>query len=146
MLPGFVLAVDPGTAKMGWALVDGLGKAHAQGVIRMDGWAGELGRCLENREVSFVVIGDGTNRSNMEEELSRLLPESKLAVVDEKESTVEAWQLKRHEEAGGNPFRIVRFMLMQLFSPVPVDDYAARILAGRFLEKQRLGRIENERL
>lgn len=145
MVPGFVLAVDPGTSKMGWALVDSLGKAHAQGIIRMDGWTGELGRTLAGREISVVVIGNGTNRSNMEEELSRLLPETTLAVVDEKESTVEAWQLKRHEEAGGNPFRQFTFMLGQMFSPVPVDDYAARILAERFLKKRNAGRIEDRR-
>jgi RNase H-fold protein (predicted Holliday junction resolvase) len=135
VLPGFVLAVDPGTSKMGWALVDGMGKNHAQGIIRMEGWIGELGRILEDRDVSVVVLGNGTNRSNMEEELSRLLPGTRFAVVDEKESTVEAWQLKRKEEAGGNPIRQVLFLARQLFSPVPVDDYAARILAERFLRK-----------
>ena len=145
MVPGFVLAVDPGTSKMGWALVDNMGTAHAQGIIRMDGWTGELGRTLAGREIAVVVIGNGTNRSNMEEELSRLLPETTLAVVDEKESTVEAWQLKRREEAGGNPFRQFTFMLGQMFSPVPVDDYAARVLAERFLKKRDAGRIEDRR-
>ena len=141
MLPGFVLAVDPGTSKMGWALVDGKGATHAQGIIRMEGWSGELGRVLEGRDISVVVIGDGTNRSNMEEELSRLLPEATLAVVNEKESTVEAWQLKRQEEAGGNPFRHLAFLFRQMFMPVPVDDYAAQVLARRFLEgKQGAGR------
>jgi RNase H-fold protein (predicted Holliday junction resolvase) len=137
MLPGFVLAVDPGTSKMGWALVDTLGKAHAQGIIRMDGWSGELVHTLAGRDISVVVLGDGMNRSNMEEELSRLLPQATLAVVDEKESTVEAWQLKRQEEAGGNPFRQLAFLFRQMFTPVPVDDYAARILAERFLENER---------
>ncbi len=135
MLPGFVLAVDPGTSKMGWALVDTFGKAHAQGIIRMDGWSGDLGSRLQGRDIRVVVLGDGMNRSNMEEELSRLLPEATLVVVDEKESTVEAWQLKRQEEAGGNPFRQFAFLIRQMFTPVPVDDYAARILAQRYLEE-----------
>jgi RNase H-fold protein (predicted Holliday junction resolvase) len=137
MLPGFVLAVDPGTSKMGWALVDGKGETESQGIILMEGWMDELGRLLQDRNVFVVVMGDGTNQSNMEEGLSRLLPQTQFVVIDEKESTVEAWQLKRQEEAGGNPFRQLAFFFCQLFAPVPVDDYAARVLALRYLKKSR---------
>jgi len=139
MLPGFVLAVDPGTSKMGWALVAGNGDTEAQGIIRMEGWIGELGQVLDKRDLQIVVIGSGTNQSNMEEALSRLLPQTKFVVVDEKESTVEAWQLKRREEAGGNPFRQLAFLFRQLFAPVPVDDYAAVVLARRYLKMYQSG-------
>lgn len=91
---------------------------------------------LDRKErIRTVVLGDGTNRLNIEQGLSRLLPHAALAVVDEKESTVEAWKLKRTEEAGLNPWKVTVFMLRQLFSPVPVDDYAARVLALRYLKQ-----------
>lgn len=137
MLPGFVLAVDPGTSKMGWALVDGMGKTESQGIILMEGWMDELGTLLNGRDIFVVVMGDGTNQSNMTEGLSRLLPQTQFVVIDEKESTVEAWQLKRQEEAGGNPLRQLAFFFRQLFAPVPVDDYAARVLALRYLKRSQ---------
>ena len=56
-------------------------------------------------------------------------------VIDEKGSTVDAWKLKRIEEVGRDPFRGLWFTLVQLFTPMPVDDYAARVLAQRYFER-----------
>ena len=65
----------------------------------------------------------------------RLLPQVKIVLVDETASTVDAWQLKREEEAGANPFRQLVFILRQLFTQMQVDDYAARVLAQRYLKQ-----------
>jgi hypothetical protein len=74
----------------------------------------------------------------MQRGLERLFPQAAIAKVDETASTVAAWELKRAEEAGRNPLRILWFTLLQLFQPAPVDDYAARVLAQRYLA-QRAG-------
>ena len=134
MSPGLVLAIDPGTVKLGWALVDKMGIASGQGVIPFTDWDSQLRRLVSLDEVSVVVLGDGTNRVNIKQGLSRLLPQAEIVLVDETASTVEAWQLKREEEAGANPFRQLVFILRQLFVQMQVDDYAARILAQRYLQ------------
>ena len=126
-----ILAIDPGTSKVGWAVVDNSGKVIDQGIEFLDRRTGRLGELADPPAVRTVVIGNGTNRVNIEAEARRLFPQAAIEVVDETASTVEAWKLKRTEEAGRNPLKGLMFTLRQLFSPVPVDDYAARVLAMR---------------
>ncbi len=136
MSPGLILAIDPGTTKLGWALVELQGAVRGQGVIPFLDWEPRLIELVAVDRVAVAVIGDGTNRVNIERGLERLYPQAKLVKVDETASTVDAWRLKRSEKAGSNPFRLFWFTLGQLFRPVPVDDYAARVLAERYLKRQ----------
>jgi RNase H-fold protein (predicted Holliday junction resolvase) len=131
-----ILAIDPGTSKIGWALVDNLGKAEHQGIAHIGQWEGQLQSLAARYRIETVVVGDGTNRVNMAEGAARLLPQVAIVVIDETGSTVDAWKLKRQEAAGRNPFKLLQFTLQQLFSPQPVDDYAARVLALRYLGRQ----------
>lgn len=133
MSSGYILAIDPGTSKLGWALVSPQGRPLEQGVVYTADWERQLGQTLAGREISIIVLGDGTNRLNMQQGLERLYPQAVIARVDETASTVEAWELKRAEAAGGNPFKQLWFTLRQLFQTAPVDDYAARVLARRWL-------------
>lgn len=133
LMSSVILAIDPGTSKLGWAVVSDDGQPQAQGIWAAGNWEAGLARLDGLEQIRTVVLGDGTNRMNIEQGLKRLLPVAQFAVVDEKESTVDAWKLKRTEEAGSHPLKAVRFMFMQLFQPVPVDDYAARVLALRYL-------------
>lgn len=128
-----ILALDPGERKVGWALVRPDGSAIAQGIWTADNWGERLGALPQLEQITTLVIGDGTARMNIEAKLTRLLPQCALAVVGEKESTVEGWQLKRAELSRGNPLRWLALTLGQLFSAPPVDDYAARVLALRYL-------------
>ena len=128
-----ILAIDPGTSKLGWAVVSDDGQPQAQGIWAAGNWEAGLARLDGLEQIRTVVLGDGTNRMNIEQGIARLLPVARIAVVDEKESTVDAWELKRTEEAGSHLLRALKFMFMQLFKPVPVDDYAARVLAQRYL-------------
>ena len=91
-----------------------------------------MGQLADLGAIRIVVLGNGTNRMNIEAECRRLLPQARIVVIDEKGSTVDAWKLKRSEEAGRDPFRGLWFTMVQLFTPSPVDDYAARILAERY--------------
>lgn len=77
------------------------------------------------------------NRVNIEQGLTRLLPWAPVVPVDEIGSTVEAWILKRKELSGRNPFKLLWFTMVQLFGAGPVDDYAARVLAQRYLSAGR---------
>jgi RNase H-fold protein (predicted Holliday junction resolvase) len=134
-----ILAIDPGTSKIGWAIVDYSGRAVDQGILFLDRGAGQLAELIDPPAVRTVVIGDGTNRMNIEAEARRLYPQAEIAVISETDSTVAAWQLKLKEEVGRNPFRRLVFILRQLFNPPPVDDYAARVLAERYLALRRTG-------
>lgn len=136
MSPGLILAIDPGTTKLGWALVEPEGVARGQGVIPFIDWETRLVELVAVDRVAVALVGDGTNRVNIERGLERLYPHATLVKVDETASTVDAWRLKRREEAGSNPFLQLWFTLGQLFRPVPVDDFAARVLAERYLKQK----------
>ena len=131
-----ILALDPGERKIGWALVEPDGTPVAQGIWPVDSWTRLLQQLAHIGEVDTLVIGDGTARMNIEAELARLLPQCAIAVVGEKESTVEGWQLKRVETCGSNPLKSLLFTAAQLFHAPPVDDYAARVLARRYLAQR----------
>ena len=130
-----ILAIDPGTSKIGWAVVDNSGKSAIQGIAPIEFWDNRLMEAADLGQIRVAVVGDGTNRVNIERVLERLVPQVEVVVIDEKNSTVDAWKLKREEEAGNNPLRMLLFALRQMFKPVPVDDYAARVLAIRYLER-----------
>ena len=131
-----ILALDPGERKIGWALVEADGTPVSQGIWPADTWPKLLQLLPRIGEVRTLVIGDGTARMNIEAELRRLLPQCAIAVVGEKESTVEGWQLKRAETCGRNPLKALFFTISQLFHAPPVDDYAARVLARRYLARR----------
>jgi hypothetical protein len=128
-----ILALDPGERKIGWALVHADGTPLAQGIWPVADWAKLLLGLPDVSAIDTLVVGDGTARMNIEAELRRLLPQCAVAVVGEKESTVEGWQLKRAETCGRNPLKSLLFTVTQLFHAPPVDDYAARVLARRYL-------------
>lgn len=131
--PNCVLAIDPGTAKCGMAVVrrDGgettilhrsvLSFAEAQDAMR------ELARlhCPD-----LILVGNGT----MSREYLQMVERLKMAparIVDEKSSTLAARKLYFDE----NPPRGIRRIIptsMQTPS-VPYDDYVAVILARTFL-------------
>ncbi len=133
MESNLILAIDPGTSKIGWAAVDRNGKVAGQGILRGSEWADQLAELVDVGLIRVVVIGDGTNRVNIEQGLSRLVPQAPIVPVNETGSTVDAWRLKREELTGRNPFKQLWFTLVQLFNTGPVDDYAARVLALRYL-------------
>jgi len=119
--------------KIGWALVEEDGRPAGQGILPQGQWAEELAKLAPLDQVRAVVLGNGTNRMNIEKAIARLLPQTPVATVNESESTVEAWRLKKREVAGGNVLKQLWFFLDQLLNSGNVDDYAARVLALRYL-------------
>lgn len=116
-----------------------MGKAEHQGIAHIGQWDGQLESLAARYRIETVVVGDGTNRVNIAAGIARLLPQAEMVVIDETGSTVDAWKLKRDEEVGHNPLRVVWFVLTKqlLYSHrIAVDDYAARVLALRHLARQ----------
>lgn len=136
---GLILALDPGQRKLGWALVDTEGRALRLGIWPESSWEERLQELQGSGaldQLAAVVLGDGTWRMNIEAGLRRLLPQASIAVVNEVGSTVDGWKLKREHVAGGNPFKALWFMFGQLFYAGPIDDYAAWVLALRYLKSR----------
>jgi RNase H-fold protein (predicted Holliday junction resolvase) len=134
-----ILGVDPGREKTGLAVVDFEGTIQWRAIIETARLKSEIEPLLAQWNIERVALGNSTSSNDARARLEGLL-EGKgipLEMVDEKNSTVEARAL--YFEA--HPPRGWRRLL--LFSsqvpPVPVDDFAAVVVARRSLDKAKAG-------
>lgn len=130
-----VLAIDPGSAKCGLAIV----KRHQNGTIELlwrriaprESLSEALRAALNEQPYSLVIVGSGTRSREIVKEIRDALPSMAVLVVDERDTTLQAreryWE---HNERRG--WRRLLPASMQV-PPEPVDDYVAMILAERVL-------------
>lgn len=128
-----VLGIDPGTRKAGYAVVAGDGEtALARGIEAIDAIVARVRPLIAQYGVRAIALGQGTNSAAV----STLLAPLGLAVVliDETGTTLEA----RAEYFRDHPPRGWRRLVplgLQL-PPRPIDDYAASLIARRYLQRQ----------
>ena len=127
-----ILGIDPGTRKAGYALVDSDGTVIDKGIEAIDGLTGRVGVLRGTHEIAAIALGTGTNSMVI---LQALAPfEIRIALVDEHETTLRARKLYFAD----NPPRGWRRLIpigMQL-PPRPIDDYAAVLIARRYLSDE----------
>ena len=126
------LGVDPGRSKTGLALVDGAGKILKLHIADSQNIDKEIVEFIQNSCPVQIVLGNGTNSSNIGEAVQRVLPNVEIAVVEEAHSTEEARTLYWQENPPQGWRKLVP--LGMLVPDVPLDAYAAVILVRRFLE------------
>ncbi len=134
-----VLALDPGRAKCGVAVVTDREirfRAIAQLDLllrRIESWATEF-------QVTHLVVGNGTNAGHVVEIVQAALPHLPIVVQDEIESTLEARDRYFH----ANPPRGWRRLIPRSLQvpPEPYDDFAAVVLAERFLSGEPTEEVE----
>ena len=129
----YILGIDPGSSKTGAALLDSAGNIVRMDILWMDGFAKNLTEFLQTAKPETCIIGDGTTSMKLQQTLAEVLPALEIVVCDEAHSTEEArnlyWEL--------NPPQGWRSLmpLGMLTPPVPLDAYAAVVLARRYLKK-----------
>ena len=126
------LGIDPGRSKTGLALVDGAGKILKLHIADSQNIDKEIVEFIQNSCPVQIVLGNGTNSSNIGEAVQRVLPNVEIAVVEEAHSTEEARTLYWQENPPQGWRKLVP--LGMLVPDVPLDAYAAVILVRRFLE------------
>jgi RNase H-fold protein (predicted Holliday junction resolvase) len=129
-MSGIVLGVDPGTRKVGYAFLAGDGAVLEQGIIDDLAQIGQRLQALAgSHDLRAVALGAGTNVEAMERKLEPLrVP---IVRVNEYETTLRARMLYFAD----NPPRGWRKLIplgMQV-PPRPIDDYAAVLIARRYL-------------
>ena len=126
------LGIDPGRSKTGLALVDGAGKILKLHIADSQNIDNEIVEFIQKSCPVQIVLGNGTNSSNIGEAVQRVLPNVDIAVVEEAHSTEEARTLYWQENPPQGWRKLVP--LGMLVPDVPLDAYAAVILVRRFLE------------
>lgn len=126
-----VLGVDPGRRKAGFALLDASGTVVAKGIESTDRLQARLRTFILGRQVGAIALGRGTNVRQVKAALEALGPP--IHLVDEYETTRGARSLyfADHPPRGWR-----RLLPIGLQVPRgPVDDYAAILIARRFLAR-----------
>lgn len=134
-MPKTVLAIDPGSSKVGLALVtrqdNGDIRLVWHGICPRSEAVAQVGSASEIEPYSLVVIGGGTSSKPLISELREAYPSLALLVVDERDTSFQA----RERYWEHNPRRGWRKLIpstMQMPNE-PIDDFAALILAERVL-------------
>lgn len=124
-----VLGIDPGMRKAGYALLGGGGAVVVRGIESIDQLASRVAGLVKEHPVTVLAIGAGTNGRRVSEELTKFgIP---IRLVDERETTLRARRLYYAENPPRGWQRLVPMGLR--FPPRPIDDYAAELIARRFL-------------
>ena len=126
-----VIGVDPGRSKAGYALVESSGAVVTAGVEPVERLQARLTALIAQRPIRAIALGRGTNAGPVRAALAELgLP---VHLVDEYETTRGARTLYFADHPPRGWRRLVPLGLQ--VPPRPVDDYAAVLIARRFLAR-----------
>ena len=126
-----VLGVDPGRRKAGFALLDARGNVVVSGIEPIERLPESLRRLVMERDVTAIALGRGTNAREVKAALEGLgLP---IHLVDEYETSRGARNLYFVDHPPRGWRRLLPIGLQ--VPPRPIDDYAAILIARRFLAR-----------
>lgn len=133
MTTGAVLGVDPGRDKAGFAVLDATGAVIESGVVAVGSLVERLTGLVAAGGVAAIALGCGTNAAALRERLQVL--DVPIHPVDEFETSRRARELYFQEHPPRGWRRLVPVGMQS--PPVPIDGYAAILIARRFLARDR---------
>lgn len=137
-----ILGVDPGSVKAGYALIDASGAVVVAGIEPLEQLPARLREVAAGHDVAAVALGRGTNALAIKTQLAELgLP---IHWVDEYETTRRARELYFADHPPRGWRRLIP-LGMQL-PERPIDDYAAILIARRFLTRGVEGESPNKKV
>lgn len=129
-----ILGVDPGRSKTGLALVKSNGEIYGLTIAFSESFIQELKSFCDNKHITAVVLGDGTNSDKIALLVKNVFPNLPQYFIGEAYSTEEArklyWQV--------NPPKGFKSLLpLGLLVPEePLDAYAAVVQVRRWLKQK----------
>lgn len=125
-----ILAIDPGSSKVGLAVVQSDGQVLHRAVLSLGVFPGEVEALCQRFRPQCIVMGGGTGLRALEPLLRRLLPDLPLQVVNEAYTSEEARRRYLRENPPKGWRRLIPAFLRT--PEQPYDDYVAVILAERY--------------
>ncbi|MBC5798735.1 MAG: pre-16S rRNA-processing nuclease YqgF [Candidatus Eremiobacteraeota bacterium] len=134
MTERIILGIDPGTRKCGFAVIAaGVAAPLELGIVPTPELGATVARLVRQYPLTTIALGGGTHTAPVGATLQGFgLP---VDVVDERETTLRA----RHRYFTVNPPRGWRRLVPRgmLLPPVPIDDFAALLIAERLVDSRR---------
>ena len=130
-----IIAIDPGTKKCGYAVVDSNLSVLQREVIFTEKIAKTIEDSLNIYKINKIILGNGTNYKNIEKRLKNHFPRLKIILIEEEFSTLEARKkyFKAHPPRG--IFKLIPLSLR--VPPCHYDDFVAVILAEKYFKISR---------
>jgi len=131
-----VLGIDPGTRKVGYAIApDPTSAPLALGIVPIDTLIDRVVPLISQHRVTAVALGHGTNADSLARSIASLgLP---VHVVDETDTTYRARALYFADNPPRGWRRLIPLGLQ--LPPRPIDDYAALLIARRYIRRGSAG-------
>jgi len=126
-----ILAIDPGKYKCGLAILGFDKTIFEKQIIKRTAIITATLAYFNKYQILTVVVGDSSNGRSLAKEFAK--QNISVALIDEKNSTLEARELYWQESPPKGLWKLLPQSLR--IPPRPVDDYAAVILAQRYLSK-----------
>jgi len=127
-----IIAIDPGTKKCGYAVVDSNLSVLQREVTSTKGIIKTIEDSFNVYEIDEIILGNGTNYKNIEKRLKNHFPKLKIILIEEEFSTLEA--RKKYFEAHP-PRGISKLIPLSLrVPPCHYDDFVAVLLAEKYFK------------
>ena len=129
-----IIAIDPGTKKCGYAVVDSNLNVLQREVISTEKIAKNIEDSLNIYKINKIILGNGTNYKNIEKRLKNHFPQLKIILIEEDFSTLEARKkyFKAHPPRG--IFKLIPLSLR--VPPCHYDDFVAVLLAEKYFKNK----------
>ncbi|MBA7498975.1 putative pre-16S rRNA nuclease [subsurface metagenome] len=130
-----IIAIDPGTKKCGYAVVDSNLSILQREVISTEKIAKNIEDSLNIYKINKIILGNGTNYKQIEKKLREHFPQLKIILIEEDFSTLEARKkyFKAHPPRG--IFKLIPLSLR--VPPCHYDDFVAVLLAEKYFKNNR---------
>jgi len=130
-----IIAIDPGTKKCGYAVVDSNLSILQREVISTEKIAKNIEDSLNIYKINRIILGNGTNYKQIEKKLREQFPQLKIILIEEDFSTLEARKkyFKAHPPRG--IFKLIPLSLR--VPPCHYDDFVAVLLAEKYFRNNR---------
>jgi RNase H-fold protein (predicted Holliday junction resolvase) len=126
-----ILAIDPGLAKCGAAVLAADGSVLERAIISTSSLSSGISQLLSTYCPARIIVGSGTGSAPIQSEILALAGDAPVLMVDESHTS----ELARSRYLSETPARGIYRLLPFLRTPdQPYDDYVAVILGERWLK------------
>ena len=128
-----LLALDPGSDKIGTAVLNYKGEEKEKTIIKRDELIAHLREIFEHYNIREIISGNGTGSKELIELIEENFKEYKITLVEEEFTTEEAQKRYLKEKPMSNYEKLLRKFISWKVKK-PLDDYAALIIGENYLK------------
>jgi RNase H-fold protein (predicted Holliday junction resolvase) len=131
-----ILSLDPGRDKVGAAVLSQNAEEKEKSIIKREEIVKHLTEVFDKYDINIIVFGGGTGAEELIEEIKENIDigDKKIKMIDEEYTTEEAQARYLAEKPMSRYEKLLRMFINWKVNK-PLDDYAALIIAEKYLKK-----------